>query len=119
MSVEIVRIIEVKQNNSKGYIYSNDDLKKINPEPGDIYFFVNKERGYKVWTGSSWEPTEPKSWWKRLTWRKEDNYFCDCGGPIRDYFLGYFSPYTDIKERGKNYKGPKEGIKILGFFYQS
>lgn len=100
MSTYVVRIIEVKKNNSKGYLYSKSDLEAVKPNPGDIYFFNNFDRGFKLWTGTEWIPTEPEYKWERVVWKGEDNYFCDNGGPIRDYILGYWSPYEDLKERG-------------------
>lgn len=99
MSVDVVRIIETKKNNSKGYIYNSSDLEKIRPNPGDIYFFVNKDRGFKEWNGTAWNPIVPKTWWERVRWN-EESYICNSGWRIRDHYLGSWGPYDEIKNRG-------------------
>lgn len=99
MSVDVVRIIETKKNNSKGYIYNSSDLEKINLNPGDIYFFVNKDRGFKQWDGTTWDPTTPDTWWERVRWN-EESFICNSGWRIRDYYLGGWGPYEEIKNRG-------------------
>lgn len=99
MSVDVVRIIETKKTNSKGYIYNSSDLEKVNPNPGDVYFFVNKDRGFKEWNGTAWNPVVPETWWERVRWN-EESYICDSGWRIRDHYLGNWGPYDGIKNRG-------------------
>lgn len=108
MSTTLVRILEIKKNNSKGYIYNTEDLKRIDPLPGDTYFFVRKKLGgYKTWDGNSWVPTTPKIRWERLTWGGlededgEKDLFYDTGGKITSYYLSRWEKnYEKYKERG-------------------
>ena len=101
MSTDVVRIIEVKRNNSKGHIYNKKELKELNPNPGEIYFFHYDDEGFKVWTGNSWETTHPEYRWERVKWKENENFIINGGWKIKTHILSNWGgDYEVLRDRG-------------------
>lgn len=97
----LLRCIEIKKNNLKGYIHTQKDLSKLNPEKGDLYCFIYENSIFKEWNGSDWVNSSKKEWWVQLDWnKKENNVFYDTGGSLKTFYLSKLSPYKNILDRG-------------------